>query len=192
MTAIPRDTKREILDTAEAMLQERGFNAFSYQHIAERLGVKNAAIHYHFRSKADLGVAVIERYRRRFARWAEKLDVEERDPWRKLEAYFQIYLDFKMHGGRICPSGILQAEYHSIPEEMRTSASALIVDLQQWLTKLLAEGQEQEAFRFPGEPADQAMVIGATLQGALQIARAWGPERFDAALEQLRRQMRPN
>jgi TetR/AcrR family transcriptional repressor of nem operon len=191
MAAIPRDTKREILDTAEAMIQERGYNAFSYQHIAERLGVKNAAIHYHFRSKADLGVAVIERYRRRFARWAEKLDVEERDPWRKLEAYFQIYLDFKMRGGKICPSGILQAEYHSIPEEMRTSASALIVDLQQWLTQLLDEGRQQGAFQFPGEPADQAMVIGATLQGALQIARAWGPERFDTALEQLRRQMRP-
>ena len=190
MAAPTRDTKREILDTAEAMLQERGFNAFSYQHIAEQLGVKNAAIHYHFRSKADLGVAVIERYRRRFARWAERLDVEESDPWRKLEAYFQIYLDFKMRGGKICPSGILQAEYHSIPEEMRASASALIVDLQQWLTRTLAEGREKGAFQFPGEPADQAMVIGATLQGALQIARAWGPERFDAALEQLRRQMR--
>lgn len=190
MTALPRDTKREILDAAEAMLQERGFNAFSYHHIAERLGVKNAAVHYHFRSKADLGVAVIERYRRRFARWAEKLGAKEKDPWRQLEAYFQIYMDFKIRGGKICPSGILQAEYHSIPEEMRASASALIVDLQLWLTRLLAEGREQGAFRFPGEPADQAMVIGATLQGALQIARAWGPERFDTALEQLRRQMR--
>ena len=190
MAVVTRDTKREILDAAEAMLQERGFNAFSYHHIAERLGVKNAAIHYHFRSKADLGVAVIERYRRRFARWAEKLEGEERDPWRKLEAYFQIYLDFKIRGGKICPSGILQAEYHSIPEEMRASASALIVDLQEWLTRTLAQGREQGAFQFPGEPADQAMVIGATLQGALQIARAWGPERFDTALEQLRRQMR--
>jgi TetR/AcrR family transcriptional repressor of nem operon len=189
--AIPRDTKREILDAAEAMLQERGFNAFSYHHIAERLGVKNAAIHYHFRSKADLGVAVIERYRRRFARWAEKLGAEEGDPWRKLEAFFEIYLDFQARGDKICPSGILQAEYQSIPEEMRASASALIVDLQQWLTRLLAEGRERGAFHFPGEPADQAMVIGATLQGALQIARAWGPERFGAALEQLRRQMRP-
>lgn len=192
MTALPRDTKREILDAAEAMLQERGFNAFSYHHIAERLGVKNAAIHYHFRSKGDLGVAVIERYRRRFARWAEKLDAEKNDAWSQLEAYFQIYMDFKVRGGKICPSGILQAEYHSIPEEMRAAASALIVDLQQWLTRLLTVGREQGAFRFPGEPADQAMVIGATLQGALQIARAWGPERFDTALEQLRRQMRPD
>jgi TetR/AcrR family transcriptional regulator, transcriptional repressor for nem operon len=191
MTAVPRDTKREILDAAEAMIQERGYNAFSYQHIAEQLGVKNAAIHYHFRSKADLGVAVIERYRRRFARWAERLEAEERDPWRKLEAFFGIYLDFKMHGGRVCPSGVLQAEYHSISEEMQASASGLIIDLQRWLTRILAEGREQGVFQFPGEPADQALVVGATLQGALQIARAWGPERFDAALDQLRRQLRP-
>ncbi|TDJ66872.1 MAG: TetR family transcriptional regulator, partial [Proteobacteria bacterium] len=34
------DTKTQILDTAEALLQDRGFNAFSYNHIAQPLGVK--------------------------------------------------------------------------------------------------------------------------------------------------------
>lgn len=190
MTA-PRDTKREILDTAEAMIQDRGFNAFSYQHIAERLGVKNAAIHYHFRSKADLGVAVIERYRRRFHRWAERLEAEGRDPWSRLEAHFEIYLDLLDSGRRICPSGVLQAEFHSIPEEMREAVRLLVTDMQSWLAALLAEGRERGAFQFPGEAADQAVVIGATLQGGLQIARACGPERFAAALEQIRRQLKP-
>jgi TetR/AcrR family transcriptional repressor of nem operon len=189
MTA-PRDTKREILDTAEAMIQDRGFNGFSYQHIAERLGVKNAAIHYHFRSKNDLGVAVIERYRRRFQRWAERLEGEERDPWRKLDAFIQIYIDLSENGNRICPSGVLQAEYHSIPEELREATRALVTDMQAWLTRLLAEGRDRGSFHFPGEPRDQAVVIGATLQGALQIARACGAERFQAAIEQLKRQMR--
>lgn len=185
----PRDTKREILDTAEAMIQDRGFNGFSYQHIAERLGVKNAAIHYHFRSKNDLGVAVIERYRRRFQRWAERLEGEQRDPWRKLDAFIQIYVDLSENGNRICPSGVLQAEYHSIPEELREATRALVTDMQAWLSRLLGEGREQGSFHFPGEPRDQAVVIGATLQGSLQIARACGPERFAAAVEQMKRQM---
>jgi len=191
MTTAPRDTKREILDTAEAMLQERGFNAFSYQHIAERLGVKNAAVHYHFRSKADLGVAVIERYRRRFHRWAERLNSEgPHDPWGRLEAYFQIYFAFLHSGNRICPSGVLQAEFESIPEEMREASRVLLEDLLGWLTVLLADGRERGAFHFLGEPADQAMILGSTLQGGLQIARACGPERFEAAVEQLRRQLK--
>jgi TetR/AcrR family transcriptional regulator, transcriptional repressor for nem operon len=188
--AVLRDTKREILDAAEAMLQERGFNGFSYHHIAERLGVKNAAVHYHFRSKNDLGVAVIERYRRRFERWTERLQSEGAAPWTKLEAFFGIYLDLLRNGNRICPSGTLQAEFHTIPETLQESVRSLVVDMQSWLTRLLAQGREQGAFRFPGEPEDEALVLIATLQGALQIARATESGRFEAALEQVRRQLR--
>jgi len=188
-TTVQRDTKREILDAAEAMIQELGYNGFSYQHIADLLGIKNAAVHYHFRSKADLGAEVIERYRRRFQRWAEQLEVQRKGVHAKLEAFFQIYYDLSNNGQRACPAGMLQAEFNAIPEEVREATRGLMIDLQEWLTGLLAQGREAGAFRFPGEPADQAVVIAATLQGALQIARSCGPERFDAAVAQLKRQL---
>jgi hypothetical protein len=37
------DTRTRILDLAENLLLERGFNAFSYQHIARELSVKPGA-----------------------------------------------------------------------------------------------------------------------------------------------------
>ena len=188
-TTVQRDTKREILDTAEAMIQELGYNGFSYQHIADLLGVKTAAVHYHFRSKADLGAAVIERYRRRFHRWAEQLEAQGRDVHGKLEAFFQIYFDLSNNGQRACPAGMLQAEYRAIPEEVREATRGLMVDLQTWLTEVLAQGREAGQLHFPGRPADQAVVIAATLQGALQIARSCGSERFEAAVAQLKRQL---
>lgn len=188
-TAIQRETKREILDTAEAMIQELGYNGFSYQHIAELLGIKPAAVHYHFRSKADLGAAVIERYRRRFQRWAEQLEAQGKDVHAKLEAFFQIYYDLSNQGQRVCPAGILQAEFNAIPGEVREATRGLMVDLQEWLTGVLSQGRESGELSFPGEPADQAVVIAATLQGALQIARSCGPERFAAAVAQLKRQL---
>jgi len=36
------------MNMAEALLQDKGFNGFSYAHIASELGVKNAAIHITF------------------------------------------------------------------------------------------------------------------------------------------------
>ena len=57
-----RDTDEQILNAAEDLLQRRGYNAFSYHHIAIQLGVRNAAIHYHFPSKEDLGVALVKRF----------------------------------------------------------------------------------------------------------------------------------
>ena len=41
-------TRERILDSAQALAQARGFNAFSYADIATELGVKKASIHYHF------------------------------------------------------------------------------------------------------------------------------------------------
>ncbi|MEO5888070.1 MAG: helix-turn-helix domain-containing protein, partial [Anaerolineales bacterium] len=60
------NTQRAILDLAESLLQDRGFNGFSYAHIASELNVENAAIHYHFRTKEALACAVVKRYRDRF------------------------------------------------------------------------------------------------------------------------------
>jgi TetR/AcrR family transcriptional repressor of nem operon len=60
------NTNRAISDLAESLLQDKGFNDFSYAHIASELGVKNAAIHYHYPTKEDLSCAVVQRYRDRF------------------------------------------------------------------------------------------------------------------------------
>ncbi|MBV9920500.1 MAG: helix-turn-helix transcriptional regulator, partial [Pseudonocardia sp.] len=45
-------TRVRILDTAERMLQVRGYNGFSYGDVAGELGITRAALHYHFKGKA--------------------------------------------------------------------------------------------------------------------------------------------
>ncbi|MGE5775442.1 MAG: TetR/AcrR family transcriptional regulator, partial [Chloroflexota bacterium] len=70
------NTKRAIMDLAEAFIQDKGFNGFSYAHISTELGVKNAAIHYHFPSKEALVCAVIQRYRDRFQLWVNNARVK--------------------------------------------------------------------------------------------------------------------
>ena len=73
------------MDLAESFLQDKGFNGFSYAHIAAELGVKNAAIHYHFPSKEELVCAVIQRYRDRFQLWINNSRVKNLLPLEKLE-----------------------------------------------------------------------------------------------------------
>ena len=71
----PADTATRILDLAEELVQTRGFSGFSYADIAARLDVTPASLHYHYGSKADLGEALIRRYRTRFM---SALDAVER------------------------------------------------------------------------------------------------------------------
>ena len=53
-------TRDQIITLADDLIRTRGFNAFSYADIAGRLNVRNAAIHYYFPSKADLGISVVD------------------------------------------------------------------------------------------------------------------------------------
>ena len=71
-----RDTADRILDTAERLVQTRGFNGFSYADIADTLGVTKASLHYHFGTKAELGHALIARYHDAFARFLDAIDAE--------------------------------------------------------------------------------------------------------------------
>src|SRR5690349_12825950 len=102
------NSKRTIMNLAEALLQDRGFNGFSYAHIASQLGVKNAAIHYHFPSKEDLACAVIQRYRDRFKLWINNSRVKDLGHQEKLDWFFRIYSDFREDNGKVCLVGSLE------------------------------------------------------------------------------------
>ncbi len=179
------DTRKQILDCAETLMLSRGFNAFSYQHISSQLGVKNAAIHYHFPSKTDLGVAVIQRFRRRFARWTEREGQLTADPWMRLEWYFDLLGRYYDDDQKICPTGMLSAEFHALPEPMQAEAQAFALELINWGGDILRDGVERGYFRFPGSVADKTLQIFAALQGALQLARVQ-PAALDAVIKQIR------
>lgn len=185
-----RDTREEILNTAEELLQRRGYNAFSYQHIAVQLGIRNAAIHYHFPGKEDLGVALVRRFRQRFRDWTESV-VEQGDAWSRLAAFFDTYIAYLAATDmRICPVGVLGSEFGVIPEPMRHEARLLMRENYEWLAETLQAGRDEGSLQFPGEARSKAVEVGAALQGGLQIARMAGPQRFHQVLEQLGLELR--
>ena len=182
----PGDTRSAILDLAEDLLQSRSFNSFSYQDIADRIGIRKASIHYHFASKEDLGVALVERFRRRNQAWASDLVERNASPEEMLEAYLELHAGILMQGNKICPQGILGAEFNALPERMKESYKELLEEHQRWLLKVLAKGQANGTFSSETPPEELAILLQAAIQGSLQIARASGrPERYHAAIEGL-------
>src|SRR5579859_5075054 len=99
-------TAQRALDVAEALAQTRGFNGFSYAHVAADLGITKASLHYHFPGKAELGEALIARYAERFAGALARIDGERPVARERLEAYIEIYADV-LNGRRMCLCGML-------------------------------------------------------------------------------------
>ena len=172
------------MDLAESFIQEKGFNGFSYAHIAKELDVKNAAVHYHFPTKEELTCAVIQRYRDRFQLWIHNSRIKNLSPQEKLDWFFSIYIDTRVDNGKVCLAGSLETEFQSLPASLREQTEALTRELLTWLQATLQEGREAGVFHFRGDPASKAALILSSLQGALQMARALGTGQFHAVVEQ--------
>jgi TetR/AcrR family transcriptional regulator, transcriptional repressor for nem operon len=181
-------TRYVILELAQDLLRERGYNGFSYGQIAEKLDVKPAAIHYYFPSKESLGQTLVQRERRRFKKMAARLvkdDVRVRLDW-----FLNIYEHYSLGGTRVCYLGALESGYGELPASIKTEVKFLNKEMLDWLTGLLREGKAKNAFAFKGEPEDKAALILGALQGAIQIARVSSPHSLHAVMRQIKAELK--
>src|SRR5689334_8474004 len=58
--ALPQDTRTRALDVARRLFTQHGYDRTSLREIAEALGVTKAALYYHFRSKEELLVTLVD------------------------------------------------------------------------------------------------------------------------------------
>lgn len=184
------DTREKILDQAESLLQEKGFNGFSYADISGPLKIKNAAVHYYFPSKAILGFTVIERYRDRLRGYSEHLNSKHGDDvLRLLDGFIAIPKSFLNKSKLGCPLGKLEADAGTLPDDMRRATALLGKELWQWLTFILDQGRQLGVFRFEGPTKDKALLIAAALQGASLMAATQSPKIFQIAVKQVKRDL---
>ncbi len=170
----PRDTQAVLLDAAQELVQVRGYNAFSFRDLAERVGIKSASIHYYFPSKGDLCRALLVRYRQRFNAALADIDRRGRGPRRKLKSYTQLFHDTLEMGNRMCLCGMLAADLETLPPQVLDELRGFFTDNQEWLAKVLTEGQETGKARFDGDAEAEARLIVSGLEGAMLVARLYG------------------
>ena len=179
------DTAAQILDAAERLVQERGFNGFSYADVARQLGVTKAALHYHFSSKAELGDALIDRYAVRFFAALAAVDEDGSDALAKLRSYAKLYADV-FRDDRMCLCGMLAADYATLPDPMRERVVRFFDDNEVWLSRVLDEGRTAGTIRFQGPARQVARTLIGGLEGAMLVARPYHDvKRFRDAAELL-------
>ena len=181
MARTETDTPEQILDVAERLVQERGFNGFSYADVARDLEITKAALHYHFPGKAELGEALIERYARRFAAALDTVGERPIDAHAKLRAYAQLYAEV-FRDDRMCLCGMLAADYATLPDPMRARVVRFFDDNEVWLAHVLEEGRHAGTLRFQGPAKTVARTLVGGLEGAMLVSRPYGDiKRFRAA-----------
>lgn len=175
-------TRDRILASAEELFRTRGFNAFSYYDLAEALQVQAPAIHYHFRTKDDLAVAILEMERSRFADFVrESVDA---DPMLRLKRFVASFAPHA-EAHHICLVGASGGDYYTFGTKVQAAIMAMADDIITWLTQTLRDGRRSGVFAFSGQPATRAKMIAATLAASLHLARILGVETHRRIARQL-------
>jgi TetR/AcrR family transcriptional regulator, transcriptional repressor for nem operon len=164
-----------ILKTAEALMIERGYSAFSYADIAEAVQIKKPSIHHHFPTKCGLAVSVLQKHREKTIEGTEKLDRQIEDPRKRLHAYAQYWEGcIRDRTVPFCVAALMAAELPSLPEEVQAEVRLHFKSLGEWLERTLKAGVKAGVIKLQDSAATEAQTLMAVVHGAMLSARATG------------------
>lgn len=176
------ETKDQIVETANALLVERGYNAFSYKNISEQIGIKTSSIHYHFPTKADLGVAIIQRHVAALDQTIARTSNET--PITRLNKLF-LYYQRLANDGKVCIVGAITSEITTLEEPVRAALLAFSNRVIDWTTSILEDGIDQQSFKSIANPRLKAKHIISSLMALVQIARIENDDQSFSEVTQL-------
>ncbi|MCF6408062.1 TetR/AcrR family transcriptional regulator [Chitinophaga filiformis] len=181
-----QDTKERIVSLADQLIKTRGYNAFSYKDISDPLEIKNAAIHYHFPTKTDLGMAVLDLELQHFMAGTAKVAAQPED--KQLKFLFDTF-GKKHKEGLVCLMGSLSPDYDTLPSPLQEKITDLSGAILKWTSGCLEKGREKGLFRFEGEAYDRALLVITNLLASLLLSRVMGNKVFGRITGQLLRDL---
>ena len=155
------ETRTKILDLAELAIRRGGFDAASHRDLAGQIGIKSASVHYHYPTKSDLGVAVVERYKEKVLGALGEPNQKQVSVSDQLGRLVGVYQDAYETAPCLC--AVLGAVSPGLPSAVRDSVNSYFEDLEGWIINAL-DGEK--------DAQTKARVIISALQGAMVLGAA--------------------
>ena len=176
------ETASRILDVAERMARQGGYNAFSFRDIANEIGIKSASIHYHFPTKETLAAALVERYTDRFLRALGQPD--DAEPDQMLHRYIDACRSAIVAQDLMCLCGMFGAEIARLPLPVADRTGVFFDRNIAWLRAVFEKAGA-------ADPHARAAQTLAALEGAMILARTLGNvDLFDTVAAGVTREFR--
>ena len=183
-----KDTKEAILRIGAELIQQVGYNAFSYADIAKKLDIKNAAVHYHFPGKIDLYESIVDGHIEDYTVLAQQMAQATIASKAKLELIFSRYSNL-VDCDRICVIGAIAADYKILPPAVKEKVGTLVALVLKLVEKTLQEGKRSGEFTFPETARTQTLLIMTNLSAGVQLARITGKKDFETIRKSILKQL---
>ena len=181
-------TREKILEAAAEEIYRVGFQAASIGDILNKLGISKGALYHHFRSKQQLGYAVVDDVLCRKVSGVWEYALEQSDPLGGLIDMFDEMAE-KLAGKRLncgCPINNLAQEMSPIDEGFRIRIEKVYANWHRRLHNAFAGAQQRGLMRADVDASEAAYFVIATMQGATGLAKnAQNCDIFKAAIKGL-------
>ena len=167
-------TKQKIIDAAARLVYQNGFHATSLDMVAQAARVNRGSLYYFFRSKKNLGLAVIDHYEsllhQNYLSPSFDIQARGREKIRRLaESYARMPIQDSPCCG--CPIGNLSLELSALDEEMRVKLKKVWDGVFERIALVLAQSQKEGDLPGRITPLVFARSYFSQIQGAHIIAR---------------------
>ena len=177
-----RLTRERIVVAATELFRKNGFHNTSLTQILNTAGLTKGGFYFHFRSKEELGDAVIEYMKDFWVRSVLKKIAEEKGALRKIERMFEIMIE--THEGNVFHGcallAVLTAEMMEVEHHFSERLRRIYADWKESIVEILKEGQREGFFKETISPDSLALLIIGSLQGITMMAHL-DPEHVDLA-----------
>lgn len=171
------ESRQRILDAAESLFAERGFDRTSFAEIAERSGISRGSIPWHFQNKDGLLIAVVDRS-------IDRVLSRDSPAPPSLSDVFSDYVAWARHGDSalvfMVASEVMRSS-GSVREQYQQFLDQRQLMIQRWLRRQRPDGV-QDAFAETREAAFAAALSGALLGAHFHTLFDQDFARFEAAM----------
>ncbi|MBW9056200.1 TetR/AcrR family transcriptional regulator [Rhizobium mesosinicum] len=166
-------TRQQIVQAADRLFYEHGFEATSFAHIAAAVGLSRGNFYYHFKTKDEILDAVIALRMANTQAMLNLWETEDEAPADRIRSFFNILI---MNRAKImaygCPVGTLCNELAKLDHAAKADAAELFTLFRNWLTRQFAAlGRKADADAL-------SMHVLMRSQGVASLATAFHDENF--------------
>lgn len=177
------DTRNDLMDCAEIAVRARGFDAFSYADLAAEVGIRKASVHHHFPAKADLAVALMQRYAERHFANLDAIVSRASTAAEALAEYVDVYRGAGCDGDLLCLCVSFSLSKRSLSDALHQEIQSFQARSLAWLRDRFTHARAHDQLRNPSESDLEALACLALLEGAQILARTSGDaSQFDRAV----------
>lgn len=181
-----KSTKSLIIQLGDELLRSKGYNAFSYSDISKSLGVKNAAIHYHFPTKPDLAKAVVEWHIQSFENFVDR--VQDKSEPDQIKNFLNFYTAIQS-SGKVCLIGAVATDWNSLDYLVQKEITKFTAKVLTWLEETLRSGKEKNLLTFSESEKTEGLKILTNIFAGAQLARITGSQDFIAVKQSILEQL---